>query len=327
MSEEDQPLLSIEELDAIQGLVERGDFDEPSAGAHSDWVPVSVVRTEEVLGGSGVALSQINERFHRFFRNLLLTELDYNPRLAVATPRLIEYSEYLSGVASPASVNVVEIPPLKGEALILIHPQVIFSCLDNWYGGKPRPLVVGEERAFTANENAVIDTMCKLMFRSLKDAWQPYVETEVSLVNREVNPLFANIAADDETIVLNRFVLRLPDENIETYIDIIYTYQSLNLQRDLLRSRIQTQDADQKWLSRLNKTMGEVGFHLFVKGGTLDLTLEGFEELEVGDVLSFDPPELAEVIVNDFPLFNAQVGTSGSKVAIKIIESALGREG
>ena len=55
--------------------------------------------------------------------------------------------------------------------------------------------------------------------------------------------------------------------------------------------------------------------------------LKEFEELEVGDVLSFDPPELAEVIVNDFPLFNAQVGTSGSKVAIKIVESALGSEG
>ena len=54
--------------------------------------------------------------------------------------------------------------------------------------------------------------------------------------------------------------------------------------------------------------------------------MKEFEELEVGDVLSFDPPELAEVIVNDFPLFNAQVGTSGSKVAIKIVESALGSE-
>ena len=44
-------------------------------------------------------------------------------------------------------------------------------------------------------------------------------------------------------------------------------------------------------------------------------------------MLSFDPPELAEVIVNEFPLFNAQVGTSGSKVAIRIVESALGSEG
>ena len=53
----------------------------------------------------------------------------------------------------------------------------------------------------------MIDRMCALMFRSLQDAWQPYVETEVTLVNREVNPLFANIAADDETVVLNRFTL------------------------------------------------------------------------------------------------------------------------
>ena len=328
MSDEEQPLLSAEELDAIQGLVEKGEFDDPGLdGDDAEWKAVSVVRTEEVLGASGIALSQINERFHRFFRNLLLTELDYNPRLSVATPTMMSYSEYLSTVASPASVNVIEVPPLKGEALILIHPQVIFSCVDNWYGGEARPLSVGEERGFTANESAVIDRMCALMFRSLQDAWQPYVETEVTLVNREVNPLFANIAADDETVVLNRFALRLPDDSVEPYIDLLYTFQSLNLQRDLLRSRIQTQDADQNWLERLNKSLDEVGFQLFVKGGTLDLALKEFEELEVGDVLSFDPPELAEVIVNEFPLFNAQVGTSGSKVAIRIVESALGSEG
>jgi len=267
MSDEEQPLLSSEELDAIQGLVEKGEFDDPSPGASdSDWAPVSVVRTEEVLGASGVALSQINERFHRFFRNLLLTELDYNPRLSVASPSMMSYSDYLQDVASPASVNVIEIPPLKGEALILIHPQVIFSCVDNWYGGEARPLLVAEERGFTANESAVIDRMCELMFRSLQEAWQPYVETEVTLVNREVNPLFANIAADDETVVLNRFALRLPDDSVEPYIDLLYTFQSLNLQRDLLRSRIQTQDADKNWLGRLHKTMDEVGFQLFVKG-------------------------------------------------------------
>ena len=53
---------------------------------------------------------------------------------------MMSYSDYLRDVASPASVNVVEVPPLKGEALILIHPQVIFSCVDNWYGGEARPL-------------------------------------------------------------------------------------------------------------------------------------------------------------------------------------------
>ena len=29
MSDEEQPLLSAEELDAIQGLVEKGEFDDP----------------------------------------------------------------------------------------------------------------------------------------------------------------------------------------------------------------------------------------------------------------------------------------------------------
>ena len=49
-------------------------------------------------------------------------------RLSVATPTMMSYSEYLSTVASPASVNVIEVHPIKG-ALILIHPRRYSAAL------------------------------------------------------------------------------------------------------------------------------------------------------------------------------------------------------
>lgn len=321
MSENNEPLLSSEELSAIEKMVEGGEFDQEAYNLNLDAQPYSVSRNEENLGASYGALTQINERFHRFFRTRMLTELDYNPRLSVASPQLMKYSEYIRDVASPSSINVLELAPLKGEALVIIHPQVIFSCLDNWYGGQARSLSVADERGFTANENAIIDKLCGLMFQSTKEAWSPYVEVEVDLVNRDINPLFANIAGDDESVVVNRFSVRLRDEDTEAYIDIVYTYQSLNLQRDLLSSRIQTQDADKKWLSRLHATISEVDFSLLVNGGSIDLTVGQLLNLSVGEVLSFDPPEVAEVSVNDFPLYHASVGEAGSKIAVQVLEN------
>ena len=321
MSDNNEPLLSSDELSAIQEMVDSGEFEQEPFNVNLEAEAYSVARNEENLGVSYGALTQINERFHRFFRTRMLTELDYNPRLSVATPQLMKYSEYIRSVASPSSINVIELEPLKGEALIIVHPQVVFSCLDNWYGGQARSLVVGDERGFTANENAIIDRLCELMFKSTVEAWSPYVAIGINLVNRDINPLFANIAGDDESVVVNRFLIRLRDEDTEPYIDIVYTYRSLNLQRDLLSSRIQTQEADQKWLDRLNATISEVDFNMYVRGGNLELSVDQLMNLKVGEVLSFNPPDVAEINVNDFPLYHATVGEAGKKVAVQIVDS------
>ena len=323
MSDTNEPLLTPDELSAIQDMVSSGEFDEKPYNTDVVAEKFSIARNEENLGVSYGSLTQINERFHRFFRTRLLTELDYNARLSVATPQLMKYSEYIRTAESPASINVTELDPLKGETLIVIHPQVVFSCLDNWYGGQARPLIVDGERNFTANENAIIDRLCELMFTSMKEAWSPYVEIDISLVNRDINPLFANIAGDEESVVVNRFSIRLRDEEIQPYIDIVYTYQSLNLQRDMLSSRIQTQEADQKWLERLHASLSEIDFSMFVSGGMLQLSVDQLMNLKVGEVLAFNPPALAEVRVNDFPLYNAEVGESGKKVAIQVLDNVL----
>lgn len=327
MSEKDASLLSDDELAAIEDMVASGRLDSDIFNANVDAETFAIARNEESLGGSSTAIFQINERFHRFFRNRLLTELDYNPRMAVAEPKLMKYDEYIHSVHSPASINITEMSPLKGEILFIIHPQVIFSCLDNWYGGQARPLTVTEERSFTSNENAIIDALCELIFQSMREAWAPYVEIDIRPINREINPLFANIAADDESVVVNRFALKLQDESVDPYIDVVYTYQSLNLQRDVLRSRIQSQEADENWLARLHNTVSEVDFDLLVSGGHLETTVEQLSKLSEGDILSFNPPEKAQVKVNGFPLYEAHVGIKGSKVAIKIEDNILEREG
>ena len=318
MPDKNEPLLSSDELSAIQDMVSSGEFDAEPYNTGLAAEPYSISRNEETLGVSYGALTQINERFHRFFRTRLLTELDYNPRLSVATPQLMKYSDYIKNTASPASINVTELDPLKGETLVVIHPQVVFSCLDNWYGGQARPLVVGDERGFTANENAIIEKLCDLMFKSVKEAWAPYVEIDIRLVNRDINPLFANIAGDDESVVVNRFLVRLRDEEIQPYIDVVYTYKSLNLQRDLLSSRIQTQEADQNWLHRLEASLSEVDFDMYVCGGELEISVDQLMNLKVGETLSFHPSDHAEVTVNDFPLYHATVGEVGNKIAVQI---------
>ena len=55
-----------------------------------------------------------------------------------------------------ASVTLF-MPPFRNDVLCLIHPQVIFSCLDNWFGGSAKSLTIVEGARIVATEKAVID--------------------------------------------------------------------------------------------------------------------------------------------------------------------------
>ncbi len=101
MSEKDDSLLSADELAAIEDMVASGQLDTDIFNANVEAESFAIARNEESLGGSSTAIFQINERFHRFFRNRLLTELDYNPRMAVSEPRRINGKERLHSVHSP----------------------------------------------------------------------------------------------------------------------------------------------------------------------------------------------------------------------------------
>lgn len=152
---------------------------------------------------------------------------------------------------------------------------------------------------------------------------------DCSLTTSEISAVFANIAADDDMIILNRFETMGDGEDLG-YIDIVYPYASLKLIRDVLRSRIQTSssdnEADAMWTTNLTESMDEVPIDVVVTAAELAISVDQLSNLQAGDWLPIRPPEHAEVSVNGFPVFTAEVGSKGNQVAIQIVESIMPEE-
>jgi flagellar motor switch protein FliM len=260
----------------------------------------------------------------------LLDELRYNARLQPGRIEIIRYGDYVQSTSPPLSVNVTKIDPLRGECLAVIHSQVVFSCLDNWFGGSPQSLTsVAPGRIFTPTESAVIEKIRGVIFKSLSEAWAPFLQVDCSLATSEISAVFANIAADDDMIILNRFETMGDGEDLG-YVDIVYPYASLKLVRDVLRSRIQTSgsddEADMQWGDDLVESLDEVPIDVVVTAAELEISVEQLSSLKAGDWLPIRPPEHAEVSVNGFPVFTAEVGSKGNQVAIQIVESVMPEE-
>ena len=330
MADENDKLLSDEELNAIEEMVASGDLggDGYNVGIAASAYDLTLQDTS--VGVNVTAIEQINDRFHRFMRAGLLDELRYNARLQPGRIEIIRYGDYVQSTSPPLSVNVTKIDPLRGECLAVIHSQVVFSCLDHWFGGSPQSLTsVPPGRIFTPTESAVIEKIRGVIFNSLAEAWAPFLQVECSLTTAEISAVFANIAADDDMIILNRFETMGDGEDLG-YVDIVYPYASLKLVRDVLRSRIQTSgsdgEADVQWGDDLLESLDEVPIEVVVTAAELDISVEQLSSLKAGDWLPIRPPEHAEVSVNGFPVFTAEVGSKGNQVAIQIVESVMPEE-
>ena len=330
MADENDKLLTDEELNAIEEMVASGDFggDGYNVGVAASTYDLTLQDTS--VGVNVTAIEQINDRFHRFMRAGLLDELRYNARLQPGRIEIIRYGDYVQSTSPPLSVNVTKIDPLRGECLAVIHSQVVFSCLDNWFGGSPQSLTsVAPGRIFTPTESAVIEKIRGVIFQSLSEAWAPFLQVDCSLATSEISAVFANIAADDDMIILNRFETMGDGEDLG-YVDIVYPYASLKLVRDVLRSRIQTSgsddEADMQWGEDLVESLDEVPIDVVVTAAELEISVEQLSSLKAGDWLPIRPPEHAEVSVNGFPVFTAEVGSKGNQVAIQIVESVMPEE-
>ena len=330
MADENDKLLTDEELNAIEDMVASGDFggDGYNVGVAASTYDLTLQDTS--VGVNVTAIEQINDRFHRFMRAGLLDELRYNARLQPGRIEIIRYGDYVQSTSPPLSVNVTKIDPLRGECLAVIHSQVVFSCLDNWFGGSPQSLTsVAPGRIFTPTESAVIEKIRGVIFQSLSEACAPFLQVDCSLATSEISAVFANIAADDDMIILNRFETMGDGEDLG-YVDIVYPYASLKLVRDVLRSRIQTSgsddEADMQWGDDLVESLDEVPIDVVVTAAELEISVEQLSSLKAGDWLPIRPPEHAEVSVNGFPVFTAEVGSKGNQVAIQIVESVMPEE-
>ncbi len=187
---------------------------------------------ESFLGFNESAIDMINERFARQLRVGLVDVLRSTPRLGVEKVRTMRYQNFLQALNPPLSVNTVKVEPLRGYSLVVIEPNVIFSSLDNFFGGfGSTNVTIPAGRIFTPTENSIIRILLSLVFGAMKEAYAPILPIEFNHVASEINPQFAQIADDNDLVLVTKLNLTLSDD-VEGNIYIVMPFVTLKPIRD-----------------------------------------------------------------------------------------------
>ena len=317
-------LLSDEELAALSEGVRDGSIETDTGFNTKVRVRKHDLASEDSsLGVNVSSIDMINERFIRMFRMGLLEVLRTSPRVNPTRVRIMKYSEYLQDLKPPLAVNMIRMGPLRGNSVIIIDPNVVFSSLDSFFGGFGKGVAdLPPGRLFTPTETRIIKIILEVFFRSLTDAWAPLMPIECVHVSSEINPQFAQIADENDLVVLSRFEADATASGGRGFIDLVYPYATLKPVRELLSSRVSSgegnEESDRKWRSDLAAAVGDAKLELQVTMGDVKTTLHHLNNLQEGDLLFFKKDDTALMTANGVPAFHVNVGTRGSQVAVQI---------
>ncbi len=317
-------LLTAEELAALVDGVVTGEVEvDTGYNVEAKFRKHDLVAEDSSLGVNVASIDMINERFIRLFRLGMLEVLRTSPRINPTRAQIVRFGDYLKELRAPLSVNIVRMAPLRGYSMVVIEPTMVFSSLDSFFGGFGRG--VGQlppSRMFTLTETRIIKIILQVLFRSFKEAWSPLAPIDFEHVSSEINPQFAQIADENDLVILSRFETEATAQSVG-FIDMVIPYMSLKPIRDLLRSRVQTGDgneeSDKIWRDQLSHAVQDADVELQVVLGKVQTTMAQLQTMSEGDILYFKKPDFARLMSADLPVFEVEVGSQNNQTAVLLV--------
>src|SRR3954462_10521453 len=209
--------LSQEEVDALLKGVSGEAEDAAAEGDTSGVRTYNLATQERIVRGRMPTLEIINEGFARLLRVGLFNFLRRSAEISVGSVRVSKYSEFIRNLVVPTNLNLVHMKPLRGTALMVFDPGLVFLLVDNLFGGDGRFHTRVEGRDFTQTEQRIIMRILDVVFEAYGKSWEPVYPIEFEYIRSEMNTQFANIATPNEVVVSSTFTVELGRDGARTH--------------------------------------------------------------------------------------------------------------
>ena len=309
--------LSQDEVDALLNGVSGGD-DDASADQGSGPRSYDLAKQERIVRGRMPAMEIINERFARNLRTGLFNFMRKSPEISVAPVKTQKYSDFIRNLAVPTNLNIVSLRPLRGNALFVFEPTLVFTIVDNMFGGDSRFHNRVEGRDFTATEQRIILRMFEVVQECYRTAWQPVHTVSFDYVRSEIQTQFANVATPSEIVITTTFSVELGAGGGDIHMCI--PYAAIEPIRDVLYSPTQadTSSTDNRWMRLLTQQVQLADVNLVAELAHAEVTVRQILNMKAGDIVNLDLKPVLTAAVDGVPVVNCRYGVLNGKYAIKV---------
>lgn len=315
-----EQFLSQDEVDALLAGVAGDVPDEVEEVEAADGVRnYDIARQERIVRGRMPTLEIVNERIARNLRTELFKMTRKNPEISVGQVEVQKYSAFLANMVVPTNLNLMQVRPLRGNALVVCEPQLVFTIIDALFGGNGKLRTRIEGRDFSATEQRIIQQIVAGFQSSYRDGWDGVYPMELDFVRAEMQTQFARIATPAEIVVSMRYFIEFGDATGAIHLCI--PYGTLEPIREILCSTLNTDQIStekQTWVRKLGQQLQEAEIEMHAELASTDISFGDLLNLKRGDFIELDLHERARVAVGNVPFLDCQYGVSNRHYALKI---------
>ena len=311
--------LSQNEVDALLHGINGGAESTVDPALQDAKGPVSykLGRDERIVRSRMTTLEAINERFARDLRYSLMSFMHRSADISVGTVQIQKYSDFIKNLPVPANINLVQMKPLRGAALFVFEPKLVFLVVDNLFGSDGRYPMRVEGRNFTPTEQRIIKRLLDLTLENYDKAWKPVYPIDFEYMRSEVHIKQASIVAPNEVVLSTTF--QIDFGQIGGSLTICLPYSMIQPIRDLLANPLLAEiEIDNRWIEQLSQQVTSADVQLVVEFLTIESRIGELLKLKIGDVLPVEIPTSVAASINGIPVMECSYGTSGKHYALKV---------
>ena len=269
-------------------------------------------------------VSNMHETFARLTTTSLSAQLRTLVHVHVASVDQLTYEEFIRSIPTPTTLAVINMDPLKGNAVLEIAPEITFIIIDRLFGGSGD--TGGKvNRDLTDIEQSVMEGIIVRILANMREAWTQVIDLRPRLQQIETNPQFAQIVPPSEMVILVTLEIKIGEEAGMMNICIPYiTIEPIvsKLSSSFWFSSVRRSSTTQ-YLVTLKEKLADVEMELVADIGSINVPIRDVLSLRTGDVIRLNTIKVGEPLtlsVGSKKKFYCQPGVVGKKVAVQIIE-------
>ncbi len=267
-------------------------------------------------------VSIMHETFARLTTTALSAQLRSMAHVHVASVDQLTYEEFIRSIPTPTTLAVINMDPLKGNAILEIDPSITFSIIDRLFGGQGQAAKV--QRDLTDIEQSVMEGIIVRILANMREAWAQVIDLRPRLGQIETNPQFAQIVPPSEMVVLVTLETKIGDE--EGMMNFCIPYITIEpiiskLSSQFWFSSVRRSSTTQ-YLNVLKEKLSTVDMDVVAEIGSINVPIRDVLSLRTGDVVRLSNVRVGDPLVinvGNKKKFFCQPGIIGKKMAVQVI--------
>jgi len=319
-------VLSQDEIDQLLTAINAGDTESEEFKPAADNRKIKVYdfkRPDKFSKEQIRTLMFMHETFARLTTTSLSAQLRSVVQVHVASVDQLTYEEFIRSIPTPTTLAIINMDPLKGNAILEVDPAITFSIIDRLFGGTGEG--TKSQHELTDIEQSVMEGIIVRVLGNMREAWTQAIDLRPRLGQIDTNPQFAQIVPPTDMVVLVTLETKIGD--VEGMINFCIPYITI----EPIIGKLSTQF----WFSTAHRTstsenlnvlrdkLETVDIDAVAEIGRIELPVREVLSLRVGDVVRLyntrvdDPYSLN---IGSKPKFLCRPGVMGKKLAVQIVE-------